>query len=335
MLRRATWHYGLILVLCGCAGESLEPRDGGDEASIPGDGGSETSVPGDGGACAPVSLDRDLPPGEPVGNPQASGSGECAGRRLVDVIAALHAAYPDLADIATLYDPGNPPMGDGSFIYAWQRMDGGFSLAFVRGWGDCPAGCIDHEYFYFETGTNCAAADLGRYHASYQASGNGYCVIEEGEPRWGKPPSVTPSRLCATDITPQDLGSSAVVYAKGQRVDCDETTKTKPTDIEGCLQLRISQDPGNLGVGTVQLLGTGYPAFDQPLPATFERRRFSVSVDEQGAEGCTPTSRTVEFEFDFETMAGTVSAMDVVPLADCDYCKVNLNLQLTLASEQP
>ena len=48
-------------------------------------------------------------------------------------------------------DPNNPPLWDGSRIHAFQSPDGGFSLVFLRGSGDCPSGCIERRYWYFET----------------------------------------------------------------------------------------------------------------------------------------------------------------------------------------
>jgi hypothetical protein len=39
-------------------------------------------------------------------------------------------------------------IGDGSSVYARQALDG-MTYLFRHGWGDCPNGCLNNEYWYF------------------------------------------------------------------------------------------------------------------------------------------------------------------------------------------
>jgi hypothetical protein len=102
--------------------------------------------------------------GPAIENEDQWGSGPCTGKRVRDVVAAIHSASPELADIATIYRKVPLRLGDGSYIYVFGAPDGGWRLIFKRGSYDCPATCGDNEYFYFATDEMCVARMVGYYH---------------------------------------------------------------------------------------------------------------------------------------------------------------------------
>jgi hypothetical protein len=87
-------------------------------------------------------------------------SSSCGGKTLQQVIDAVHASHPELADIARIFSPD--PSLDGSFIYAFAAPMA-FRLVFVRGSGDCPSGCIERDYWYFQTDASCTPVLVGNH----------------------------------------------------------------------------------------------------------------------------------------------------------------------------
>lgn len=148
------------------------------------------------------SRSRGAAPTEPVAvtDPNAQGEGPCADTTLADVIAAVHAAHPELASVSTVYDPNHPSQEDADpreNVYVWSSS-AGYRLAFYRGFGDCPSGCIDHEYFYFETDAQCAPVASGDYHLIFDQSHG--CMRVSGMPLWGIPSVDTATSDCTTDL---------------------------------------------------------------------------------------------------------------------------------------
>jgi hypothetical protein len=139
------------------------------------------------------------PPGDPVDDAGITGTGACAGNTLAGVIAQVHAAWPQLGDVQRLYQPrAGRRGGDGSYVYAFIGPHG-FALAFRRGGGDCPAGCTENEYWYFDTDERCAARQVGHYRAGWET---GACLSTAGAPLWGVPAAPEPGVVCPAAVAP-------------------------------------------------------------------------------------------------------------------------------------
>jgi hypothetical protein len=190
---------GLALSLfAGCGGAAA--GDPGADASA--DGRTDGSAPSD----APRSdatlgthdgvIANGAAPGRYLTNPRATGAGACAGKTLDDVIAAIHALEPSLADVVSIYAPAGGASG-GSCIYAYVRADGGFDVVLKRGKGDCSAGCTDNEYFYFSTDEACQPEAVGHYREAWGVD-SGSCLHVEGEPMWSHPPMADPLLVCGS-----------------------------------------------------------------------------------------------------------------------------------------
>jgi hypothetical protein len=181
-------------VVAGCGGGSASDELGHDASA---DGAAPADAPR---ADAPPSthdaaIANGAAPGRYLTTSKATGAGACVGKTLADVIAAIHALEPALADIVTIYAPAGGP-GDGSFIYAYSRADGGFDVVLKRGKGNCAAGCADNEYFYFSTDEACRPKKVGHYRAAWGAD-SGACPQVEGEPMWNHPPTADSLQVCA------------------------------------------------------------------------------------------------------------------------------------------
>jgi hypothetical protein len=61
----------------------------------------------------------------------------------------LGEAYGKLPGVADA-DPGGFYIGDFSKLIPWRDEFGQICFLIDVGWGDCPAGCINHKYFYFK-----------------------------------------------------------------------------------------------------------------------------------------------------------------------------------------
>ena len=147
-----------------------------------GSGGTDTGAGGE-GASGPTEPNQ-------VTDPTTVGPGTCDGTTITEVIDAIHERWPELASIQGIRDPN--VFGASAYIDAFTTDDG-FRLVFVSGSGDCLAGCINREYWYFETDDACAPQQVGHYSATY-SSGNCYAV--EGEPLWGEPDPLPASSIC-------------------------------------------------------------------------------------------------------------------------------------------
>lgn len=127
-------------------------------------------------------------PGIPVYTSTRAGTGPCAGKTVRSLIDQIGAADPTFSGLP-LY--GGADSTDRGAVYAFARGEVGFSLVFKYGSGDCPSGCIDHEYWYFQTDADCVPRQVGHY---FQQSSRA-C----GTPMWGVPANpVAPS----TEVCP-------------------------------------------------------------------------------------------------------------------------------------
>lgn len=158
-------------------------------------------------------------PGKLLVDVSTQGSGVCAGVTAVAVIAAMQGAHPELADIPSTRDPR--VAGDGSFVFSYLRDDGSFALIVKRGSGDCVAGCISKEYWYFDTDAMCKPRQVGHYDDAFNDAENCYTI--EGEPLWDVPAKADPAYICKAGSTasntddggtPQDAGGVDICEAR-------------------------------------------------------------------------------------------------------------------------
>jgi hypothetical protein len=98
-----------------------------------------------------------------------------------DAIRAVQSQYPAVADISDMPDT---TIGKSEDIHV-QPQENGWRLIFWRGWGDCPAGCINSHYWYFIVSTDGAIELVGEYERVYEPRLSTY--RETGEPMWGIP----------------------------------------------------------------------------------------------------------------------------------------------------
>lgn len=184
-------------LLAGCGGAAADSL--GRDASADGvvDGAAPTDAPRSDANLGThdSAIANGAAPGRYLTTAKAAGAGACVGKTLADVIAAIHVLEPSLADIVAIYAPAGGT-GDGRFIYAYARADGGFDVVFKRGKGDCAAGCTDNEYFYFSTDEACRPKKVGHYRAAWGAD-SGACPQVEGEPMWNHPPTADSLQVCA------------------------------------------------------------------------------------------------------------------------------------------
>ncbi len=165
----------------GSAGVTAE-NGGAGTAGFPAEnGGADTGTSGAAGAAGAGGSDDDGPK-EVVNDDATPGHGACEGVTLGDVIDAIHQGWPNLASIIWFYDPTTS--GEGDSIRAF-RTDRGFELAFFHGSGDCPGGCINREYWYFETDGSCVPHLVGHYSKTFDDAHN--CSRYDGEPLWEVP----------------------------------------------------------------------------------------------------------------------------------------------------
>jgi hypothetical protein len=282
------------------------------------DAAAKSTAGGDGGACLAIPP---WPTPDPfITSGSATASGACSGKTLQQVIDAVHAIHPELADITTIYAPSG--LLDGSFIYAFAAP-GGFRLVFERGGGDCPAGCTTHEYWYFQTDASCAPIQVGHYHPDDALIDGGCPMI--GEALWAVPPPPDPLSVCGADATAQDISGSYTLCVNGISYPCD------PKGSAGVpfhsVTLTVAQNAGDLAKGTVTLSGTGVSRIDGvPLAATFMRKRFSAALQSNNQPAQCIDQYSISLNVDFEgTSPPALRYMEVRAVGACPpmgaYCK--------------
>lgn len=290
------------------------------------------------GAASSACARADERPGTPVTELGAVGGGVCGGTTLARAIEDARVLRPDLSDVTTLFVPDPSRGGDGSFIYAFLRSDGGFALVFKRGGGDCPSGCTENDYYYFRTSANCAVEELGETHRGSDQS----CIPGDQPARWGIPPAPPPSAICGADLTPQDISDRYTVVTCGRAMAC-ATSKEMSDEraLPEALPLIIEQDPSDLSRGTVTLDGTGEPLIDgKALTATFSRRSFKVYIDESNLPATCIERWSLDWELDLEGFGAQRLELQRVSTPDCDnqpgdYCKGFVSAQFGEAFTKP
>jgi hypothetical protein len=282
-----------------------------------------------GDSCAQPSC-----PGTPVYAATQAGTGACAGKTLGQVIAAVYQLRPDLADIRTIVSDSPEGTGDGKLIYAFAGADG-FKLVFQRGDGDCPAGCINNEYWYFATGATCEPQSVGHYGLTFDSTGNCFKVV--GEPPWSLPRGkIDPTVVCGADNHAQNISGDYAVHGTGMRVACTAKLGAEPSvPVDTKLGLTVAQTAGDLTHGTVTFTGTGDARIDGiALDAKFTRRRFTAERSKSNLPAMCIDEENLAVTLDLETDQPGRFAYTEVRSPGCppsqDYCKGGLWLELTV-----
>lgn len=96
-------------------------------------------------------------------------------------IAAVQARFPETAKIKKAV-PNT--IGGTTDIKIFDRGEG-WEIAFVEGWGDCMAGCINNRYYYFSIRKDGRLTKVGEYARVFNDATNSYQT--SGVPMWGVP----------------------------------------------------------------------------------------------------------------------------------------------------
>jgi hypothetical protein len=356
---RFFWVPACALGVLACGGTDL-PAPGPDAATPSGDVGVPSVTPdqhdaglpeeagpgptdagegsGEGGASSDAGKQTVLPPdgqsgaGTPVRDPAAPGAGPCAGKTLASVIAAVHEGWPDLAGISAIAGMDPNLSGDGSLIFAFSA-EGGFRVVFKRGMNDCPAGCIDNRYWYFETDKQCAPRLLGEYERTYSGAGN--CFEVKGRPLWGIPAAIDPMHVCGADNSPKDIHGIYRLRGAGNRTACTEKMGAEPTEkVSLELTATVLQAMGDLASGTVVLQGSGNPRLDGvPLPGTVKGRKITAALETSNLPAMCVEQSSVSLELDLAApLSGKLSFFEMRSIGcppGTGYCKGALTLELS------
>lgn len=211
-----------------------------------------------------------------------------------------------------------------------MRSDGRFALVFKRGLGDCPAGCTDNYYSYFDTDASCTPTQAGTCHPVWQQD----CIAYEGgQPMWGHPVPAAPTEQCALDAAPQDIAGSHRMHAEGQLALCKspDSIDVKVVEIDGCVELVVDQATPSSPTGTAYIAGLGEPLLERPIPITIRRRAGEGTRQDPAV--CVEGS-TAQLSFDLEGWAhGSIDVFEMLEDPSCkSYCKGAINLKLSAVS---
>ena len=325
----------IVILLCplacstGTAASSsadAAPAGGDKNGSPPGAGDGDATLLPDGGIANASTSMQLMAPGLYLVDRSVKGSGACAATTLGNVLDAIGAAVPSLADITTIYNPTQQGGGDGNFIYPYQTGDGGFAVAYKRGAGDCPAGCTDNTYDYFQTDDACAPQQVGHYHAS-----SGTCLQVDGAPMWGHPPPPPdPSMVCGADNTPLDISGTYTFRAQGQTQSCAVSSNMQSSNaVDTTVMITVVQSQANPASGVVLVTGTGSLLVDGvKLPAHFIRRRFEAALEKSNLPSNCPQESSVMAQYDFENALPGMLTVTQFGDSNCLQCKGGLTLTL-------
>jgi hypothetical protein len=290
------------------AGTTSQPEGGEPGVAVGGTFaiGGEAATPG---RCDPMS--RDEAPGIPVFNRDEPSNPECQLQSLDELIAQAQLLVPELKAVNTLYEPDPDRGGDGSFIYAFQLDDGTFALAFQLGSGDCPSGCINHEYWYFVTSDACQPLQVGHYQPNSAA-----CTPGEA-PMWGIPGAPPPGTGCGGVTDPAYMIGDYDLVACGEEQPCAAAGKSLPARaLPKTIRISIDQSR-QLAIGKVTLHGTGEPLLDErAFDATFTGRSFAVEVHGPLSPACAQ-NYSLSFHYDFDGVGPRSLSLDFERLNTC------------------
>lgn len=229
----------------------------------------------------------------------ATGTGVCATTTAGDIIDAARALVPDLPDVREPFDPGQPSAGEAPRVLVYRTPCGGFAAVFITGNGDCPAGCIDHRYWYFETNPSspkvCTLGTAGAHARTFDRARN--CYEVKGSPRWGQPTQLPRESRCDVDR----LSGTYTRCVSGGYTPCGGNTGV----IDAIITLAIEQDASDASKATLTLGGTRYPGLDGvPYEAHVNGRVITAEKKATtGSASCLTTS-SFTFELDLDKPPG-------------------------------
>jgi len=96
-------------------------------------------------------------------------------------VVAAQQKFPELKDIKKT-PPGT--IGASTNITVLDQSDG-WNIVFWQGSGDCPAGCINHHFWYVTVAKDGAITLAGEYAREFDGRSNTF--ITRGAPLWGIP----------------------------------------------------------------------------------------------------------------------------------------------------
>lgn len=333
----------------GSSGDDV--AGGGGQASIGGgqtSGGGGVSVGGweNGGSSAGGTTAEEFTPwgmcavseeaGSPVFDAAFVGRGACFETTLAEMIAQAQDAYPDLASVTTLYGASGDSASSSELIYAFEKPNGAFQLAFFQGSGDCPAGCIDSAWTYIEMNENCEPERAGSFSAIY--SGESNCREVAGSPLWGMPAARPSNHDCGLEDKYADFAGTFEVPFSGTRTPCsDKGGDASQEVVSGTLTMAIEQDAEDPSLGNVTFSGEDLDSEwlgSDPFDVHFEYFQAEVNSQWDNLPAMCMESREVRMVLDFEGCSESGLSMFEVRDLECggDYCKGSLDLKLDLSA---
>lgn len=265
----------------------------------------------------------------PIRDPNSYGGNACSSTSIEQFIARAQQLRPELADIRELaHVDSSPGM---TSISAYLEADFTLTLVFRRGDGDCAAGCIDNEYWYFKSDDACAPRQAGYYKRADDPNRN--CYVESGAPLWNEPRPLDPKLSCGANLTPQDVSGSHQLRARGVVQACARSGESiAPMSIDELIKLDVMQDSAQPSHATITLHGVGHALLDdRKLNADVVRRQLSVHVSDNQPGNCIKQSQ-LDLSYDFEGLAERRLFLMQVDTPDCsqpnDYCKGYVELSL-------
>ncbi len=274
----------------------------------------------------------------PVTSTSFVGRGVCDDVTLAEAIALTHDAFPDLANVTTLYGASDDGFVSDALIYVFEKGNGAFQLAFYQGSGDCPSGCIDSAWTYIEMNEACEPERAGSFSATY--SGEGNCREVSGSRMWGKPAGRPSTSDCGLEDVFADFSGTFEVPFSGTRMPCSEKGGDAPgEEVSGTLTMTIEQDSDDPSVGSVTFSGGDLdPEWlgSEPYDVQFDYFQANVSSQWDNLPAMCLESRDVNVTLDFEGCSESGLSMFEVNDVVCgsDYCKGQLQLELDLSGIQ-
>lgn len=199
----------------------------------------------------------------------------------------------------------------------------------MRGDGDCEGGCINNEYFYFETDPTCLPSLRGHHSRTYDGARN--CFVYEGTALWGFPGAPPPSGDCGADPTPQDISGTYELTGEGLELPCSVDGQGQ-RKVTRAIQLVVEDYAPDPTMAVVFISGSGNVSLEgQELRGTIVGSTLTVENKVLYYGACFDSnSLLISVSYDFASRAGRLHLEEVTSL-ECRldvYCKGSLDLSL-------
>ncbi len=316
----------------GPGGHTNNGDGDGDGDAGDGDTGDGDSGDGDGDQSEP-RCGVDEAPGARLANPTDEGSGDCADVSIADFLARIHEAHPDLSDVTDMRNEDAGGEQERSYI-GFKKDDGRLQAVLYQGAGDCPSGCIDDIYHYFEADESCDPVLVGSYENVSDEENN--CRNITGAPKWGYPVATPTTYSCEVRDTPTIEGTFSIPFS-GTRQPCSLKGSDTPEDISGTLELTISASKDDPSQAVITLES---PDFDLPwlesteLATMIEYLQYRVETQWDNTPTTCLESYDVSIDLDLEVcFSGHLRYEEAID-TECndDYCKGTADFDLDLSA---